>query len=332
MFPTITGVGENLPSRSSWGYGPLSEWPKRPWSSLVSLLGPVIAAEALPDWSAAQWVAVLRAPQASQRVSRSAAERGLLGAAVLGRPEVDRLLVWVRAMWPDSLPAMAGALAAARQVQVSGPVDLDAAAGYVIGEIRRARSRRYRTTRERSGLVLLDPAELRAVEPPAAPPVAPGRVADAFEWMVGFVPPDIAPPAETCLDIEASMSVFLDWYVDRLATPPGDAELAPIPPSRTLIPKKRLSARVTDAETLRLLAGPPGSRRCPTEQSWQQGMGYWAIVALVGWARGVEPPEPSKEARQWWSGRLRVLAARPKTHRGVVAADLAFLEQRRQAM
>jgi len=332
MFPTITGMGENLPSRSSWGYGPLSEWPNRPWSSLVPLLGALVAAEALPDWSVAQWVAVLRAPQASQRVSRSATERGLLAAAVIERPEVDRLLVWVRAMWPDSLPAMAGALAAARQVQVSGPVDLDAAAGYVIGEVRRARSRRYRPTRERSGLVLLDPAELRAVEPPAAPPVAPGRVADAFEWMVGFVAPDVALPAETCLDIEASMSVFLDWYVDRLATPPGDPELAPIPPSRSLIPKKRLSARLADAEMLRLLAGPPGSRRCPTEQSWQQGMGYWAIVALVGWARGVEPPEPSAEARQWWSGRLRVLATRPKTHRGILAADLAFPEQRRQAM
>jgi len=300
--------------------------------TLPFLLGPVIAAEALPDWSAAQWVAVLRAPQASQRVSRSAVERGLLGAAVLGRPEVDRLLVWVRAMWPDSLPAMAGALAAARQVQVSGPVDLDAAAGYVVGEIRRARSRRYRTARERSALVLLDPAELRAVQPPAAPPVAPGRVADAFEWMLAFVAPDVVLSVETCLDIEASMSVFLDWYVDRLAAPPGDAELAPIPPSRTLIPKKRLSARVADGEMLRLLAGPPGSRRCPAEQSWQQGMGYWAIVALLGWARGVEPPEPSKEARQWWSCRLRALAARPKIQRGVVAVDPAAPEQRRQAM
>jgi len=300
--------------------------------TLPFLLGPVIAAEALPDWSAAQWVAVLRAPQASQRVSRSAVERGLLGAAVLGRPEVDRLLVWVRAMWPDSLPAMAGALAAARQVQVSGPVDLDAAAGYVVGEIRRARSRRCRTARERSALVLLDPAELRAVQPPAAPPVAPGRVADAFEWMLAFVAPDVVLSVETCLDIEASMSVFLDWYVDRLAAPPGDAELAPIPPSRTLIPKKRLSARVADGEMLRLLAGPPGSRRCPAEQSWQQGMGYWAIVALLGWARGVEPPEPSKEARQWWSCRLRALAARPKIQRGVVAVDPAAPEQRRQAM
>ena len=332
MFFTITGMGEYLPSRGSRGCAPLADGPRLPWPSLPPLLGALVAGPPLPEWTAAQWVAVLRAPQASARVSGFAAARGRLGAAVIGRAEVERLIVWVRAIWPDSLPAMAGALAAARQVQVSEQVDLDEAAGYVIGEIGRAQSRRYRPVMERSRLVLLDPAELRAVEPPPPPPVAPGRIADAFEWMLAFAAPEIALSVETYLDIEASMAVFLGWYVDRLATPPGGAEVAPIPRSRTLIPKRRLSARLGDAEMVRLLAGPPGSRRCPAEQSWKQGMGYWAIVALLDWARGVEPPEPSGEARQWWSCRLRCLAARPTSHRGTVAAEVASPGQRRQAM
>jgi len=301
--------------------------------TLRSFLDPVIASEALPNWSVPQWVAVLRAPQASQRVPRSAAERGMVGAAVIERPEVARLLVWVRASWPGSLPAMAGALAAARQVQVARPVDLDVAASYVIGEIRRARSRRVRPVRENTRLILLDPAELRAVEPASAPPVAPGRTADALEWMLAFVALDVRLSVETCLNLDASLSLFLGWYVDRCLTQHSTgSQIAPIPPSRSLGTKQRLSERLGDREMARLLAGPPGSRRCPAERAWQQGMGYWAIVALLAWARGTDPPEPTPEAREWWSCRLRGLAACPLRTHGTVASVSASPEAGQQTI
>ena len=283
-----------------------------PASPLPSLLAPLAASEPLPDWTFAQWVAILRAPQASQRVSRFAAERGMAGAAVMHRPEVARLLLWVHSTWPGSLHAMAGALAAARQVQATQPADLTAAATYVVDEIRRSRSRRGRPATTRSRVVPVDPTKLRAVEPPPPPPAGPSRVPDALEWMLGLAAADVRLPLATRLDIEASISLFLSWYVDRLAQARAGAQIAPIPPSRSLSPKQRLSARLADPEMVSLLAGPPGSRRCPTERAWERGMGYWTIVALLCWARGTEPSEPPAEAREWWSRHLRVLAGRPQ--------------------
>lgn len=279
---------------------------------LPSLLASLVAAAPLPDWTAAQWVAILHAPQASQRVSRSAAERGTAGAAVIERPEVARLLVWVHSTWPGSLHAMAGALAAARRVQATQPADLDAAAAYVADEIRRSRSRRGHRATTRSRVVPVDPTKLRAVELAPAPPALPSRVADALEWMLGFADLDVRLPQATRLDIEASISLFLGWYVDHLAQPPAGPQIVPIPPSRSLSPKRRLSARLADRDLVSLLAGPPGSRRCPAERAWERGMGYWAIVALLCWARGTEPSEPPPEAREWWSRHLRVLAVRPQ--------------------
>ena len=301
---------------------------------LPSLLGSLLTSPPLPDWTPAQWVAILQAPQASQRVSRSAAERGMAGAAAIERPEVTRLLAWVHSTWPGSLRAMAGALAAARQVQATQPTDLAAAATYVIDEIRRSRSRRGRRATTGSRVVPVDPTNLRAIEPPPAPPVAPSRVADALEWMLVFADADVRLPLATRLDIEASISLFLGWYVDRLAQPPADPQIVPIPPSRSLSPKQRLSARLVDRDLASLLAGPPGSRRCPTERAWQQGMGYWAIAALLCWARGTEPSEPPTEARQWWSCHLRVLVAR-RQHRcppAAVASTAMAAETVPQAM
>jgi hypothetical protein len=332
MFPTIRGMDERPQSRRSRDRDPLSEPPAQRCSSLVFLLEALVKAPPLPDWNAAQWVAVLGAPQASPRVSAAAARRGQLGAAVIERPEVAGLLAWARTMWPGSVPAMAGALAGAARVQRSQPVDLGDATRDILEEIRRARSRRVRPARAPSRLKLVDPAELRAVEPPPAPTAAPDRIGGALEWMLAFVAPDVALPTETRLDIEASISVFLGWYVDVLASRPAGPELTPIPPSRTLIPKQRLSARLADREMIALLAGPSGSRRCPAERSWQQGMGYWTIVLLLSRARGVEPPEPSTGARQWWSWRLRSLAARPKSQRGGVAVEAGVPERRRPAM
>lgn len=277
-----------------------------------SLLASVVASPPLPDWTVAQWVAVLHAPQASQRVSRFAAERGVAGVAVMERPEVARLLIWVHSTWPGSLLAIAGALTAARQVQKTHPVDLAAAGNYVLDEIRRSRARRDRRPAAKWRVVPVDPAKLRAVAEHAAPSGAPSRVVDAVEWMLGFADPEVRLPLATRLDIEASLSLFLGWYVDRLARPQSEPVIAPIPPSRSLSPKQRLSARLGDRELMSLLVGPPGSRGCPTETAWQQGMGYWAIVALVCWARGQEPSEPPPEACQWWSSHLRVLAARPQ--------------------
>lgn len=301
-----------------------------PWA-LPILIDSVIDSDALPDWSAAQWVAVLHAPQASQRVSRSAAERGMLGADVIERPEVARLLVWVRANWPGSFPAMAGALAAARQLQVLRQFDLDDAASYVVGEIHRARSRRGRPARKTTRLILLNPAELRAVEPVAPAPVTPGRIDDALDWMLAFVTHDVRSSVETCLDIEASLSLFLDWYVDRCLTQhQNGSQIPPIPPSRSLGTKQRLSVRVADHEMLRLLAGPPGSRRFPANRAWEQGMGYWAIVALLAWARATEPADPTPEAREWWAYKLGVLAARPPRMLGRAAVVAAFSETGRQ--
>ncbi|MDA8269755.1 MAG: hypothetical protein M0013_15555 [Actinomycetota bacterium] len=245
-------------------------------------------------------------------MSRSAAERGMAGAAVIERPEVARLLVWVRSIWPGSLRAMAGALAAARQVQATQPADLAAAAVYVLDEIRRSRSRRGRAATTRSRVVPVDPATLRAIEPPPSPPAAPSHAAAALEWMLDFADLEVRLPLATRLDIEASISLFLDWYIDLLAHPPAGAQIVPIPPSRSLSPRQRLSARLVDREMVLLLAGPPGSRRCPTKRAWQQGMGYWTIVALLCWARGTEPSEPPAEAREWWSRHLRVLAGRPQ--------------------
>ncbi|MDA8358892.1 MAG: hypothetical protein M0Z95_21930 [Actinomycetota bacterium] len=301
---------------------------------LPSLLGSLLTSPPLPDWTPAQWIAILHAPQASQRVSHSAAERGMAGAAVIERPEVARLLIWVHSTWPGSLRAMAGALAAARQVQTTQPADLAGAATYVIDEIRRSRSRRGRRTTTRSRVVPMDPAKLRAVEPPPTPPVAPSRVADALAWMLGFADADVRLPLATRLDIEASISLFLGWYVDRLAQPPAGTQIVPIPPSRSLSPRQRLSARLADRDLVSLLAGPPGSRRCPTERAWQQGMGYWAIVVLLCWARGTEPSEPPPEARQWWSCHLRVLAARPQHPRppAAVASTATAAETVPQAM
>jgi hypothetical protein len=275
---------------------------------------------------------VLRAPQASQRVSRFAVERGIAGAAEIERPEVARLLVWVRGIWPGSLRAMAGALAAARRVQATQSADLDAAAAYVLDEIRRARSRRgYRVTKA-SRVVPLDPVEMRAAEPSPPPPAAPDRAADALDWMLGFVNVDVRPSLATRLDIEASISLFLDWYVDRLDQCPGVSQIAPIPPSRALPPKQRLSARLADREMTALLAGPPGSRRCPTERAWQRGLGYWVIVTLVCWARGAEPSEPTPEAREWWSSWLRALAARPPGSPATIASVPTSPEAASQAM
>lgn len=277
---------------------------------LPSLLSAVIASEPLPDWSAAQWLAVLRAPQASARVSRSAAERGMAGAALIERAEVARLLRWVSTTWPGSLAALAGALAGARRVQAAGPDDLDAAAAYVVQEIRRARSRRDRRPRKGWRVLPLDPAELRAIEPPPTPAAAPSRVVDALEWMLGYVERTVHLPMASALDIEASLSVFVGWYVDRLGSPPDGPQIVPTPPTRPRSPKQRLSARLADREMVLLLAGPPGSRGCPAERAWQRGMGYWAIAALLCWARGAEPPEPTAEAREWWSTGLRALGGR----------------------
>lgn len=288
---------------------PSRGWPPSQTSLLSSLLALLVASPPLPDWTAATWEAVLEAPQASQRVSRSAAERGMAGAAVIERPEVVRLLLWVRSTWPGSLPAMAGALVAARHVQARNPSDLAAAATYVIDEIRRSRSHRRRPTKG-SRAVPVDPAQLRAIEPPPAPPAAPSRVADALEWMLGFADLDVRLPLETRLDIEASISQFLDWYVDLLSQSPDGTQIVPIPPSRSLSPKQRLSARIVDGELVLLLRGPPRSRRCPKELVWERGMGYWAIIALECWARGTEPSEPPPEARGWWSCCLGVLATR----------------------
>lgn len=187
---------------------------------LPALLASLLASPPLPDWSAAQWVAILHAPQASQRVPRSAAERGMAGAAVIERPEVARLLVWVHSTWPGSLPAMAGALAAARQVQATQPADLATAATYVIDEIRRSLSRRGRPATTRSRVAPVDPTKLRAIEPPPAPPASPSHVPDALEWMLGFADLDMRLPLATRRDIEASIELFLGWYVDRLAPPP----------------------------------------------------------------------------------------------------------------
>jgi len=299
-----------------------------------SLLASLVASPPLPDWTVAQWVAILHAPQASRRVSRSAAERGMAGAAVIERPEVARLLVWVHSTWPGSLRALAGALAAARQVQATQPSDLAAAATYVVDEIRRSLSRRGRRPTTGSRAVPVDPAKLRAIEPAPAPPAAPSRVADALEWMLGFADLDVRLPLATRLDVEASISLFLGWYVDRLTQPPAGAQIVPIPPSRTLSPKQRLSAQLVDRELVSLLAGPPGSRRCPTERAWERGMGYWAIVALLCWARGTEPSEPPPEARGWWSCRLRVLAARDQRLRPptAMASGPAAAEAVPQAM
>ncbi len=305
-----------------------------PQTPLPSLLASLVASPPLPDWTPAQWVAILHAPQASQRVSRSAAERGMVGAAVIERPEVTRLLVWVHSTWPGSLRAMAGALAAARQVQATQPADLAAAATYVIDEIRRSRSRRGRRATTASWVVPVDPAKLRAIEPPPAPPGPPSRIPDAVAWMLGFADTDVRLPLATRLDIEASISLFLGWYVDRFVQPPTDPQIVPIPPSRSLSPRQRLSARLVDRDLVSLLAGPPGSRRCPTERAWQQGMGYWAIVALLCWARGTEPSEPPPEARQWWCRHLRVLAVRPQhpCPPAAVASTAAAAEAVPQAM
>lgn len=299
-------------------------------ATLPSLLGSVVASEPLPDWTPAQWMAVLRAPQASARVSRSAAERGMAGAAVIERPEVARLLYWVATAWPGSLRAMAGALAGARRVQVTRPADLDAAAAHVVDEIRRARSRRERRTTKVSAVLPLDPAELRAIEPPPAPPTLPSRVADALEWMLGHADFDVRLPMASRLDIEASISVFVGWYVDRLAQPPPASQMTPVAPIRPRTPKQRLSARLADHEMVLLVAGPRASRGCPAERAWERGMGHWAIVALLCWARGGEPPEPSPEARQWWSSRLAALAARPPCTPATIASMPP--EPRRQAM
>ena len=296
--------------------------PPQQQTPLPSLLASLVASAPLPDWSTAQWVAILRGPQASQRVSRSAAERAMAGAAVIERPEVARLLLWVHSTWPGSLHAMAGALAAARQVQATQPADLTAAATYVVDEIRRSRSRRGRSATTRSRVVPVDPTKLRAVEPPPPPPAGPSRVPDALEWMLGLAAADVRLPLATRLDIEASISLFLDWYIDLLAHPPAGAQIVPIPPSRSLSPRQRLSARLVDREMVLLLAGPPGSRRCPTKRAWQQGMGYWTIVALLCWARGTEPSEPPAEAREWWSRHLRLLAVRPQHPHPVSAGAL----------
>lgn len=303
-------------------------------AQLPSLLSSLVASPPLPDWNVSQWVAILHAPQASQRVSRFAAERGIAGAAVMERPEVARLLVWVQSIWPGSLRAMAGALAAARRVQKTHPVDLDSACSYVVDEIRRSHSQRSRPATTRSRVVPVDPAKLRAVEAPPAPPGTPSRVADAVEWMLGFADPGVRLPLATRLDIEASMSLFLDWYVDRLAGPLSEPRIVPIPPSRALSPKQRLSARLGDSELISLLAGPPGSRGCQTERARQQGMGYWAIVALVCWSQGTEPAEPPAEARQWWSNHLRVLAIRPRQLHtpGALAWSATAIEALQQAV
>ncbi len=276
-------------------------------SLLASVLASVVASPPLPDWSVAQWVAILGAPQASQRVSHFARDRGMTGAAVIERPEVARLLVWVYSTWPGSLRAMAGALAAARQVQATQPADLTGAATHVIDEIRRSRSRRGFRAATGWRAVPVDPAELNAMEPAPQPPHPPTRVADALDWMLGFV--EVRLPLALRLGIEADVELFLGWYVDRLAQPaPG--QISTMPPSRSLPPSKRLSTRIGDRDMALLLAGPPGSRRCPTERAWQRGMGYWAIVALLSWVRGVEPSPPTAEAREWWSSQLRVLATR----------------------
>jgi len=276
---------------------------------LSSLLASLVDSSPLPDWSAAQWVAILHAPQASQRVSRFAAQRVIAGAAVIERPEVVRLVLWVHSIWPGSLRAVAGALAAARQVQKAHPADLGAAAIDVVDEIRRSLARpNHRSTRTR--VVPVDPAQLRVIEPAPPPPGAPSRIADAVSWMVRFTDLDDQLPLPVRLELEAGISLFLDWYVDHLATPHGVSPIVSIPPSRALSPNKRLSTRLGDRELVLLLAGPPGSRRCPAELASQRGMGYWTIVALVCWARGTEPSEPPPEARQWWSHHLRVLGAR----------------------
>ena len=293
----------------------ITDYPCR-WSSdtsvgnqslLASLLSSVAASAPLPDWSVAQWVAILGAPQASQRVSRFARDRGMAGAAVIERPEVARLLVWVHSTWPGSLRALAGALAAARQVQATQPADLTRAATYVIDEIRRSRSRRSHRATTGSWAVPVDPAELNAIEPAPQPPHSPSRVADALDWMLGFV--EVRVPLAMRLGIEADVELFLGWYVDRLAQPTG-GQISTMPPSRSLPPSKRLSTRIGDRDVALLLAGPPGSRCCPTERAWQRGMGYWAIVALLSWVRGVEPSPPTPEAREWWSSQLCALAAR----------------------
>lgn len=305
-------MGEHLPSHHSGGLRPLVEPPEHSWPHLAGLLAPIVDSSPLPDWTVAQWEAVLRAPQASQRVSRAAAERGLAGAAVIERPEVNRLVVWVHSIWPRSLRAIAGALAAARQVQRAHATDLDAAAAYVVGEIRRSLSRPVRRASTTSRVVPVDPSLLRAVEPAPTPPAAPSRVADALAWMLRFTDPDVRLPLATRLELEASISLFLGWYVDRLAQSDGGSQIISIPRSRSLSPKQRLSARLEDRELVLLLAGPTGSRGCPTELAWRRGMGYWTIVALVCWARGAEPSAPPPEARQWWSHRLEVLALRSR--------------------
>ena len=309
MFPTMRGMSEYLALRLSRSCTPPAAWAKHPAARLPALLCALASSPSLPDWTSAQWVAILRAPQASRRVPRSDAERAMAGAAVIERPEVARLLAWVHSTWPGSLEAMAGALAAARRVQDTRPTDLDAASTYVLDEIRRARSRRGRRSTTRSRVVPVDPAKLRAVEPAPTPPAAPSHIADALTWMVGFTGVGMLPQA-TRLSIEAGMELFVAWYLDRVPhrlEPP--LTLVAIPPSRALPPKQRLSVRVADRELLLLLGGPPGSRACPTERAWRRGMGHWTLVVLASWAQGAEPPAPPPEAVAWWSQHLELLVS-----------------------
>lgn len=232
---------------------------------------------------------------------------------MIERPEVARLLRWVCATWPGSLRAVAGALAGARRAQLAGPGDLEVGATLVVEEIRRARSHGCRSAPRGLRVLPVDPARLAAVEPAPGPAAGPSRIGDALEWMLGFVEVDLRPPRVARLRIEADIENFLGWYVDRLERAAGTG-ISAIPPSRSLSPKRRLSARLTDPEALRLIAGPPGSRACPGERSWRQGMGYWTIVAILSWAQGRRPPVPDPEALQWWSRRLVALGSRtPRT-------------------
>jgi hypothetical protein len=265
----------------------------------------------LPDWSYRTWCRALAYPELHTRAQAATKMLGQRRDQALSNPAVRSLVEWAGARRWDN-PA-AGAAAALSAIQLAGthsddqPPELAELAELVAVRVDAAQPLRPCSSCRRLRL-LTDPDRLPEAEqdsPAVENPRLPAVVGELLH-LAGAERDDALAAA-----VEAAVVQAGDWWARHSTPAPaclGEPRLPGVLPAQRLRPPERLSAYVSDATLLGLVAGPHPGRSRPGQVAWRRGLTFWVAARLSA----IEGPQrPPADTIQWWRAQLAVLVAGP---------------------
>jgi hypothetical protein len=258
----------------------------------------------LPDWSYRTWYRVLQYPDLNPRAHEVTRDLGRRRDDVLGHPAVRDLVHFAGTRRRDDLSAGAAAALVAITPKLARPhesvFDVVDLVRVVLAEIDAAQPVISSWRRVGRTQLVAEPDLLAAIEPD--PPETENPLLPLVVRVLLTLATDDVDPL-LCARAEAAVVQAGDWWARHSMPVPTSLDGPALPgvvPAQRLRDSERISAHVSDAAMLHLVAGPHPGRSRPCQVAWRRGLTFWAAASL--WAGGVE--RPSREAVRWWQSQL----------------------------